>query len=411
MRKDMFDAYMKAHVQPVPAAQDYEQKLRRTLEGLPARSTEGRKSGAQPVRRMALAVALALALVLVVTPSSDVMLTTQYLKAYPSEDEQQLIVEGIYVEPEITKKADADDDGGIHTDDYDEVILFLNMDPRFPEALDGAWKRGHIGCSYLKHGLSACIWYTCAERPEEELIYTIQSEPDVEQTQEFYDGLAEEGWKTRTQIGDVTAYYESFEKIEGDPRVMLYALWWMDEECLFSVQGLSSIEELERIAAEAIAAYRALPQEIRDRWKPTGERDYGVETCTLETYEQVQAFIGEDIPIPAQSYGAWTTNHYSCTRWTDDSHERDLHVLYKDPARPQDGMNISVYAYEDFENVYHSFEQSYQGRVIRHKDLQIYVTHNIDRLVCICMKDRVLYYVGGNIELDTAKSVLDQLVP
>ena len=399
---------MRAHARPVPGADSYEQKLKRTLESLPAQRRRRRRG--LPVGRLALAAALAVVLVLVVAPGSEVMLTTQYLRAYSSEDGQQYIVEGIYKEADILGKADADADGWVRMKDHAELMTFLGMSPQIPQTVGGCWQLSDMVGTYMDYGLYLGLNYACPDRPQEKLGFAVESQPYMQEKMEHHAQSVEEGTQTEIEIDGINAYAEHWLRDEGDPDSVIYKISWAEDLCSFSVQGLSSLEELRAIAAQMMDMYGAWPQEVKDRWIPTGQNDYGVDSRTFTTYAEMDAFFGGRAPIPAEQYGQWKIRDYAGNKWMVDSWQYDVHAWYRHPDRPQDSLMVSTFSYQDFENVNISFEQSYEGRVIRHKNLDIYVTRNTDSLVCIALKDRTLYYVTGDVELDTAKSILDELV-
>lgn len=402
MREDMFDAYMKDRALPLDAGESYDQKIRETLDNLPARKPY--RGGKLPGRRLALAAVLAIALVLFVEPGSDVMLTTQYLRGYSTEDGKQYIIEGIYKEAGIARKADADADGWVHIQDHAELMTFLGMGLQIPQRIGEDWTLSDIVGRYMDYGLYLGLDYVRQGGEEELLSFVVQSEPYMEERIQEHAQAVAEGTRREIDMGGTKAY------LERDPWSQRYRILWEEEACSFQLEGPSA-QELEPIAAEMMQMYRAWPQAARDRWIPTGEESGAVDSRMFTTYEEIDAFFEGKAPIPAEQYEEWRIADYAGNKWMVDSWQYDVHAWYHHPHRPGKQLMVSTFTYQKFENVNMTFEQNSQGEVIRHKGLNIYVTRNIDKLVCICLKERTLYFVSGHIELDTAKSILDQLVP
>ncbi|MBQ4264316.1 MAG: hypothetical protein IJB85_02265 [Clostridia bacterium] len=409
MRDDRLNAYMKTHALPLEPDAGYEQRIKATLSSLPARSV--RKKNRMSGSRLVLAAVLAVAMVLFIAPGSEVMLTTQYLQAYSSEDEQQYIVKGIYKEADVMGKADADADGWVHIQDHAELMTFLGMSPRIPQTVGGCWQLSDMVGKYMDYGLYLGLKYTCPDKPGEKLSFTIESEPHMRERIEHHALQMEKGTQTKVEINGQTAYVEREMWNEIHPDANEYRISWEEDQCSFDVGGISSLEELTQIAGQMMEMYRAWTPAVKQRWLPTGRSDYDMDSRSFTTYEEMDAFFGGKVPIPAEQYGEWRIRDYAGNKWMLDSWQYDVHAWYRHPDRPQADLIVSTYSYQDFKNVNMSFEQSYEGRVIRHKGLDIYVTHNADRLVCICMKAHSLYYVSGDIGLDTAKSILEELVP
>ena len=398
MRMDDFDAYMKQHAGPVLPNEAYDAKIRKTLHSLPE------KNKPYLVRRtlaFAVQAAVIAVVILLVLPSGQAILSTPWLRAYSSEDGQQYIIEGNVLNTELVTEADADDENRIDTEDYADLIEGLGFDPCFPKELPGGWEADSYYAAWKTEGLSVGTDYIKTDEAEKWMRLSISPQYDPDAKEEQFREFADDGNGSMEEVGDILVYAEY--DAEWDQSVLL----WVMDNCLLEVQGSGSIENAKGYAALLTEAYRNLSDEERMLFFPTGERTGHPQELKTLDMQEVKRFVRGEFIVPESTPEGFELTNIWCARSDFSTH---VNYDFRNVSDPACRVQIDVSHFKEIEGLATYYEQNGPGKYIRYRGKDIYVSYNIDWIVCIYLYDQNFYLVTGTIDWDEAKVFLDTLI-
>ena len=399
MRMDDFDAYMKQHVGPVLPNEAYDEKIMQTLQSLPAKQKRPfhlKRTIAFAVQAAVIAVVILLAL-----PSGQAILSTPWLSAYSSEDGQQYIVEGKILDPELVIEADADGDNWLETENYTEFVESLGFDPHFPQNLDGGWVSNSYYAVWMTEGLSVSTQYKRNDGVDGRLRLCMQALNDPEEQRIQFQYSVEDGYGSIRDIDGISVY------AEYDAEWDQHALRWIIDSCLFEVQGNVSFEKAKECMALLTKTYMNLTEEEKGYLLPTGEvAGHPEELATLDM-EVAKEFVAGAFNVPCSVPDGFDLEEIRCIR-----SDYSLHAIYDytDSEEQSRRVKISINRFSETEGVVMNYEQNGPGKNVRYRGKDIYVTHNMERIVCIYLNDQNFYLVTGMIDWNEAKEFLDTLI-
>ena len=398
MRIDDFDSYMKQHVKPVLPDQTFDEKIRDTLNSLPS---ETKKNKNHKQARILAVNALVLAIVLVfILPGSEAILSTEWLYAHPSEDEEQYVIEGRVFEPEIIERADADNQDRFVTSSYEEFSAYLECDLKIPQTLLSSWTIDEFICTNTFDGKSFSVYYINPAMGQEKLAYSMRWVISPEDTISIYELM----------VADGDGWYENV----GDQRVLVqhlddssFSYTWIYKNCEFGLHGPLSLREMDTIASEFMSIFDSLPIEVQNKWIPE-EIIQPVRMLQADNAQEIEEFLGEDFILPLVQIEGWEPVDYYGTIYRRTG--REAMIFYTPKNGDKGTIIVEKKIYHKFEDVYESYEQNEMGEVIRYGDLEIYVAYNYDYILTISLRDKCMYVVTGAIDLEETKRIYDQLM-
>ena len=398
MRMNDFDSYMKQNIRPVSPSEAFDANIRATLNRLP--SELGRERARRRSWIFALhAAAVAIALVFLL-PGSEAILSTEWLYAHPSEDEEQYVIEGRVFEPEIIERADADNQDRFVTSSYEEFSAYLECDLKIPQTLLSSWTIDEFICTNTFDGKSFSVYYINPAMGQEKLAYSMRWVISPEDTISIYELM----------VADGDGWYENV----GDQRVMVqhlddssFSYTWTYENCEFGLHGPLSLTEMDTIASEFMSIFDSLPIEVQNKWIPE-EVIQPVRMLQADNAQEIEEFLGEDFILPLVQIEGWEPVDYYGTIYRRTG--REAMIFYTPKNGDKGTIIVEKKIYHKFEDVYESYEQNEMGEVIRYGDLEIYVAYNYDYILTISLRDKCMYVVSGAIDLDAAKLIYDKLL-
>ena len=397
MSNDKFEAYFRSHVAPVPKSDSFDARTKETLNTLPKKKNTVIRWTAVFV----IEVAVVMVFLAVVMPGSQAILSTPWLSAYSSEDGQQYIVEGKILDPELVIEADADGDNWLETENYTEFVESLGFDPHFPQNLDGGWVSNSYYAVWMTEGLSVSTQYKRSDGVDGRLRLCMQALNDPEEQRIQFQYCVEDGYGSIRAIDGISVY------AEYDAEWHQYALRWIIDSCLFEVQGNVSFEKAKECMALLTKTYMNLTEEEKGYLLPTGEvAGHPEELATLDM-EVAKEFVAGAFNVPCSVPDGFDLEEIRCIR-----SDYSLHAIYDytDSQEQSRRAKISINRFSETEGVVMNYEQNGPGKNVRYRGKDIYVTHNMERIVCIYLNDQNFYLVTGMIDWNEAKAFLDTLI-
>ena len=397
MSNDKFEAYFRSHVAPVPKSDSFDARTKETLNTLPKKKNTVIRWTAVFV----IEVAVVMVFLAVVMPGSQAILSTPWLSAYSSEDGQQYIVEGKILDPELVIEADADGDNWLETENYTEFVESLGFDPHFPQNLDGGWVSHSYYAVWMTEGLSVSTQYKRNDGVDGRLRLCMQVLNDPEEQRIQFQYSVEDGYGSIRDIDGISVY------AEYDAEWHQYALRWIIDSCLFEVQGNVSFEKAKECMALLTKTYMNLTEEEKGYLLPTGEvAGHPEELATLDM-EVAKEFVAGAFNVPCSVPDGFDLEEIRCIR-----SDYSLHAIYDytDSQEQSRRAKISINRFSETEGVVMNYEQNGPGKNVRYRGKDIYVTHNMERIVCIYLNDQNFYLVTGMIDWNEAKAFLDTLI-
>jgi len=400
MRMDDFDAYMKQHVGPVLPNEAYDEKIRQTLNSLPAETKKNRtRKHARVLAVNVLALAIGLVFIL---PGSEVMLSTQWLYAHPSEDEQQYVIEGRVFEPEIIERADADNPDQFVTSSYEEFSAAVECDLQIPQIILSLWTPEKYVCTNSFDGKMLTAYYQHSDSEQAELVYSMKWIMNPEETVTIYEEMVNDGDGWFRNVSDRRVHVQ-----ELNPASNGYSYRWTTGNCSFGIYGPLSLSEMDAVASEFMSIFDSLPGEVQNKWVPE-EVIQPVSMLQADNAREIEEYLGEDFILPLVQIDGWEPVDYYGT--INRRTGREAMIFYTPKNGDKGTIIVEKKIYNRFEDVYESYEQNEMGEVIRYGDLEIYVAYNYDYILTISLRDKCMYVVTGAIDLDAAKLIYDKLL-
>ena len=401
MRFDEFETYVQNRIMPVQPSKQFDEKIKKTLETLPRIDHKYRKYKPHAIVFAAHAVVLAVLFVLLI-PSSQALLTTQWLHAHSSDDEQEYIIEGLAFEPEFIADANADNPDRFVTSSYDEFVAFFEADMNIPQTILPDWQASKYICNRMFNGDGFTVLYSSVTYSDQNIKYSMKWKMDtIDQVNDWQD-CVKSGQGYYVEIDGIQVYVEEKQEENG------YYAGWATEHNVFSLDGPLSEQELERVLTLMIRSFDMLDEETKNKRVPE-HVEHKNKMIQTGSRQEASDFLGGDFYIPNVTIEGYKLMEYYC-RINRDLY-REMDIVFQIDAKPNELLWIEIIDFWNYKEAYKSYEQNEEGKTIRHGGLDIYVTYNNDRLLTICLKDRVMYCISGAIDLETAKLIYDQLIP
>ena len=400
MRMNDFDSYMKQNIRPVSPSEAFDTNIRATLNRLPSESR--RESARRRSWILVLhAAAVAIALILLI-PGSEAMLSTEWLYAHPSEDEEQYVIEGRVFEPEIIERADADNQDQFVTSSYEEFLADVECDLRIPQTILSVWMPKNYVTTNGFDGKIVTINYQHSDSEQMELIYSMKWIKSPEESFTIYENMVNDGDGWFRNVADQRVHVQVL-----DPASNGYSYRWTDKNCEFGICGPLSLNEMDAVASEFMGVFANLPSEVQNKWIPE-EVIQPVRMLQADNAQEIKEFLGEDFILPLVQIDGWEPVDYYGT--INRRTGREAMIFYTPKNGGKGTIIVEKKIYNKFEDVYESYEQNEMGEVIRYGDLGIYVAYNYDYILTISLRDKCMYVVTGAIDLDEAKRIYDKLL-
>ena len=135
-----------------------------------------RKKRGASQKRIAFRIAIVTVCLLSVFFAADILLTARRIDTSVSPDHEQIIMQGSVLSPNTVDKAEADaDDGDIRnlsTDNWSEILKFLDFEPNVPTWLPDGWGVNEYTASILDDYSDFLVIYS-GSRNDELLQYAI----------------------------------------------------------------------------------------------------------------------------------------------------------------------------------------------------------------------------------------------
>ncbi len=400
MRMKDFDSYMKQNIRPVSPSEAFDANIRATLNRLPS---QPRRESVRRRRWVFVFNAAALAMTLVfLLPGSEAILSTEWLYAHPSEDEQQYVIEGRVFEPEIIERADADNPDQFVTSSYEEFLADVECDLRIPQTILSVWTPKNYVCTNSFDGKMLTINYQHSDSEQMELIYSMKWIKSPEESITIYEKMVNDGDGWFRNVADQRVHVQAL-----DPASNGYSYRWTDGNCEFGIYGPLSLSEMDAVASEFMTTFDSLPIEVQNKWIPE-EVIQPVRMLQADNAQEIEEYLGEDFVLPLVQIDGWEPVDYYgiINRRTG----REVMIFYTPNNGDKGTIIVEKKIYNKFEDVYESYEQNEMGKVIQYGDWNIYVAYNYDYIVTISLKDKCLYVVTGAIDLDEAKLIYDKIL-
>ena len=400
MRMNDFDSYMKQNIRPVSPSEAFDANIRATLNRLP--SELGRERARRRSWILVLhAVVVAIALVFLL-PGSEAILSTEWLYAHPSEDEEQYVIEGRVFEPEIIERADADNPNQFVTSSYEEFLACVECDLKIPQTILSVWMPKNYVCTNSFDGKMLTINYQHLDSEQMELSYSMKWIKNPEEAVTIYEQMVNDGdgWFRNVEDQHVLAQ-------ELDPASNGYSYRWTNGNCEFGIYGPLSLTEMDAVASEFMGVFASLPIEVQNKWVPE-DVIQPVRMLQADNAQEIEEYLGEDFILPLVQIDGWEPVDYYGT--INKRTSREVMIFYTPQNGEKGTIIVEKKIYNKFEDVYESYEQNEMGEVIRYGDLEIYVAYNYDYILTICLQDKCMYVVTGAINLEETKRIYDQLM-
>ena len=128
------------------------------------------------------------------------------------------------------------------------------------------------------------------------------------------------------------------------------------------------------------------------------------ETVDMEVAKE---FVAGAFNVPCSVPDGFDLEEIRCIR-----SDYSLHAIYDytDSEEESRRVKISINRFSETEGVVMNYEQNGPGKNVRYRGKDIYVTHNMERIVCIYLNDQNFYLVTGMIDWNEAKAFLDTLI-
>ena len=194
------------------------------------------------IKKPVLRFVAALAVVVLLLGGAEMFLHREWLEQTDTDDQQQHIVQGFTVDPELVAKAIADDNEvrKLNTTDYQEVQDFLGFDLPQTVFING-WEPEHYYLNIQPTFIEAVISYLQIEDHQSKLTLDIKLYMSIQSAfisyEQSQDGIME-------TLNDVPVYFSN--NYDNNTAV------WADNNCVYWIRGSIEKERLKDIIHQLI---------------------------------------------------------------------------------------------------------------------------------------------------------------
>lgn len=396
MNNDMFDTYFKKHILPVPKSNSFDNRTWATLNTLQKK----RHSVRSAIGVFAFQVAMIVVLFVIVMPGGQAILSTPWLKAYSSEDGQQYIVEGVESPAGMIEEANATYNEGIWTESFSELEEFLGVEVKVSLYESGEWKPKEYYGMQATEGLVFSVKYENQRFIDRSLYCSMRVCYDIQEEYDHQQYCVQDGVGQYDEIQGNQVY------CEYDGERGLWTVRAIVDSCVIEAQGHMSLEEAKAVTKTLLDSYRSLSKEEQRIWMPTGEKDgHPLELITTDL-DEMNAFCGNRFMLPDTVPKEWEIS----SLYVNISDYLTTAILrFMSKTDPDRSVMISINKPDEPGSFTMNYEQNGQGKVIRYRGKEIYVSYNMDRILTVHLEDNTFYAIIGSINLDEVKMFYDCL--
>ena len=197
---------------------------------------------ARQIKKPVLRFVAALVVVVFLLGGAEVFLHREWLEQTNTEDQQQHIVQGFVVDPELIEKAIAGEVGvrKLNTTDYQEVRDFLGFD--LPQnTFINNWEPEHYYLSIQPVFIEAVVLYRQVDDQQPNLTLDLRFFTSIENAFAPYE---QEQNGTIETVGNISVYF--FSNYDVNTAV------WITDNCAYQLRGIIEKSQLKEIVQHVI---------------------------------------------------------------------------------------------------------------------------------------------------------------